>query len=107
MSLSEDQVKELFENFLRKHPGAVNRPPVDFTLIDGKQIHSGADLSPELLRDFSDHFSIPIDSLRKCSFDEIELLMLEGFATAGEKDIPSLLHIPFKVEQNILKHNCR
>jgi hypothetical protein len=107
MIVREDQMKGLFENLQRKHPNVGSRPSVDFKLIDGKEIHSGADLRSELLRDFSDHFGIPIDCLRKCSCEQIELLMLDAFTAAKEKDFPSLLHIPFEVEQNMPNDDCR
>jgi hypothetical protein len=99
--LSENQVKELFEKLAQKHPDASERPPVAFTLINGKEISSGADLPPEMIRDFSEHFAVPVDMLRKCSFEEIELLLLETFTAANENDLPSVLHLPFEVEQKI------
>jgi hypothetical protein len=91
--LTKKQVKELFGKLQIEHADTgETRPSVNFTLINGKEISSGADLSPETLRDFSDHFEIPIDIIRECSFKEIELLLLDAFTNADEKDLPSLLH---------------
>jgi len=86
--LNAKEVAELFEKLREKH-GVYSQIEDD--------PYTGANLTPEQLRDYSDEFDIPTDVIRTFSSEQMELLLFE-YSDRGK------IQLSFEVEQAHFDH---
>lgn len=77
--LNQEQIDAFFKGLEGDVP-----KPVDFDEVMAGEMRRGCDLTPEELRDYSDHFDIPVEALRKLSAWHVFLLVSEWVATTEE-----------------------
>lgn len=86
--LNTEEIQKLFEKLAKKH-GPLHK-------IEGDN-YTGANLTPEQLRDYSDEFDISTDVIRTFSSEQMWLLLLE----LGDN---GKLKLPFESEQAYFDH---